>query len=130
MAQITPYLFVYGTLLSSQNQYGAYLQQHCTFLQTGKFRGRLYDMGEYPGAVFSDEGDQYVHGSIYQMDDTENILSFIDDYEGFGANQEQPNLFIRILKGIETPTETITCWVYIYNLSVEHLPHIKSGRYL
>jgi gamma-glutamylcyclotransferase (GGCT)/AIG2-like uncharacterized protein YtfP len=130
MAQITPYLFVYGTLLNTQNQYGAYLQQHCTFLQNGKFKGKLYDMGEYPGAIFSDEGDQYVHGSVYQMDNPKNLLSFIDDYEGFGAGQDQPNLFIRDLKDIETTASTIACWVYVYNLPVKHLVQIKSGKYL
>jgi gamma-glutamylcyclotransferase (GGCT)/AIG2-like uncharacterized protein YtfP len=130
MAQITPHLFVYGTLLSGQNGYGAYLQQHCIFLQPGKFKGKLYDMGEYPGAVIQEDSSQYVHGSVYQMDDPEKILAFIDDYEGFGNDQEQPNLFIRILKEIETPSEPIECWVYLYNLPVEQFTQIKSGRYL
>jgi len=130
MEQINRHLFVYGTLLSSQNSYGAYLQQHCTFLQHGKFKGKLYDMGEYPGAISQEDSDQYVHGSIYRMDDAEKILSLIDDYEGFGSDQEQPNLFIRILKNIETPAGTIACWVYVYNLSVDNLTQIRSGKYL
>ena|ERR1700754_225703 len=131
MGQINPHLFVYGTLLNSGNSYGAYLQQHCTFLQPGKFKGKLYDMGEYPGAIIQENGDQYVHGSIYLMDEPKKILSFIDEYEGFGSDQDQPNLFIRILKEIETVTKPMDCWVYVYNLPVVgQLTEIKSGRYL
>jgi gamma-glutamylcyclotransferase (GGCT)/AIG2-like uncharacterized protein YtfP len=130
MDQITPHLFVYGTLLSRQNSYGAYIQQHCIFLQPGKFKGKLYDMGEYPGAVVQETGDQYVYGSIYLMDEPEKILAFIDDYEGFGDDQEQPNLFIRMLRDTETASETMKCWVYLYNLPVEHFTQVKSGRYL
>jgi len=129
MKPICPRLFVYGTLLDSSNSYGAYLQQHCALLQAGKLRGKLYDIGEYPGAITDENNDQYVYGSIYQMDEPEKILAFIDDYEGFGPNQEQPNLFVRKLTNIETNTETIECWVYLYNLPVNGLLWIESGKY-
>ncbi|HMG09260.1 MAG TPA: gamma-glutamylcyclotransferase family protein [Mucilaginibacter sp.] len=124
MEQTNPHLFVYGTLLDSNNTYGAYLQQHCTLLQPGKFKGRLYDIGEYPGAIADAGSDQYVHGSIYLMDEPEKVLEFIDDYEGFGDDQTQPNLFIRIQADIETGTSTVECWVYVYNLAIEHSPQI------
>jgi gamma-glutamylcyclotransferase (GGCT)/AIG2-like uncharacterized protein YtfP len=130
MEQTNPYLFVYGTLLDNNNSYGAYLQQHCSLLQPGKLKGRLYDIGDYPGAIADVGSDQYVHGSIYLMDEPEKILEFIDDYEGFGDDQTQPNLFIRIQAVIETDTSKVECWVYVYNLPVEHLPRIRSGRYL
>ena len=68
MSKTNPHLFVYGTLLQKSNQYGAYLQKHCTFLQQGKFNGRLYDAGEYPGAVISANTGEFVFGSIYLMD--------------------------------------------------------------
>ena len=129
MKPICPHLFVYGTLLDNGNTYGAYLQQHCTLLQPGKLRGRLYDMGEYPGAIPDASSEQYVHGSIYLMDEPEKILKIIDDYEGFGDDQEQPNLFIRILTSIETIDGPVECWVYVYNLPVDGLLWIRSGRY-
>jgi gamma-glutamylcyclotransferase (GGCT)/AIG2-like uncharacterized protein YtfP len=129
MKQLCPYLFVYGTLLNGNNSYGAYLQQHCTLLQSGKLRGRLYDIGEYPGAIPDTSADQCVHGSIYLIDEPEKILAFIDDYEGFGPNQDQPNLFIRIMVSVETTDAPIECWVYIYNLPIAGLMLIESGRY-
>jgi gamma-glutamylcyclotransferase (GGCT)/AIG2-like uncharacterized protein YtfP len=130
MEQTNPHLFVYGTLLDNNNSYGAYLQQHCSLLQPGKLKGRLYDIGDYPGAIADAGSDHYVHGSIYLMDKPEMILEFIDDYEGFGDDQTQPNLFIRIQADIETDTSKVECWVYVYNLAVEHLLRIRSGRYL
>jgi gamma-glutamylcyclotransferase (GGCT)/AIG2-like uncharacterized protein YtfP len=129
MKHINPHLFVYGTLLDNNNSYGAYLQQHCTLLQQGKFKGRLYDMGQYPGAIIDVGSDQYVHGSIYLMDELGKVLEFIDDYEGFGDDQDQPNLFLRVLTSIETTDGPVDCWVYVYNLPVDGLLWIESGKY-
>ena len=130
MKHVNPHLFVYGTLLSSANSYGAYLQQHCSLLQQGEFKGHLYDMGDYPGAVIDANTDQYVYGSIYLMDEPGKILEFIDDYEGFGNDQDQPNLFLRVLTMIETVDGPVECWVYVYNLPVDGLLRIRSGRYV
>ena len=129
MKAICPHLFVYGTLLDSGNSYGAYLRQHCTLLQPGKFRGKLYDIGEYPGAIADENNDQYIYGSIYLMDEPEKILTIIDDYEGFGQDQDQPNLFTRVMVSVETTGDPIECWVYVYNLPVDGLLLIKSGKY-
>jgi len=129
MKPICPHLFVYGTLLDNGNTYGAYLQQHCTLLRPGKLRGRLYDMGEYPGAILDASSERYVHGSIYLMDEPEKILKIIDDYEGFGDNQEQPNLFVRVQMAIETIGGSVKCWIYLYNLPVNGLLLIESGKY-
>jgi gamma-glutamylcyclotransferase (GGCT)/AIG2-like uncharacterized protein YtfP len=129
MEQTNRNLFIYGTLLDSGNSYATYLKQHCPSLQQGKFKGRLYDMGEYPGAVINTSCNQYVYGRIYQMDDPDKILKFIDDYEGFGDDQEQPNLFLRVLTIIETTDGLVECWVYVYNLPVDGLLRIESGRY-
>ena len=129
MAQINPHLFVYGTLLDANNNYGAYLQQHCTLLSPGKFKGWLYDIGEYPGAIANADIEQYVYGNIYLMDEPEKILELIDDYEGFGDDQDQPNLFSRVLIIIETTDGPVECWIYVYNLPVDGLLLIESGRY-
>ena len=129
MKQTNRHLFVYGTLLDSRNSYGAYLQQHCTLLQPGKFKGWLYDIGDFPGAIADVHSEHYVHGSIYLMDEPEKILEIIDDYEGFGDNQVQPNLFIRTQTIIETSNGPVKCWIYVYNLPVHGLYQIPGGNY-
>lgn len=124
------YLFVYGTLLDADNEFAIFLRKHCRFVKKGKFKGRLYDIGEYPGAIADTQTDDYIHGSIYLLDNASMVLEKLDDYEGFGPDQEQPNLFIRKLMEIETNTRSIDCWVYLYNRDVNGLGYIRSGDYL
>lgn len=123
------YLFVYGTLLDGQNEFGRYLQTHCSFYSAGKLRGKLYDIGEYPGAV-ADAGDgSFVYGSIYLLDDIK-VLEKLDDYEGVGGQHPQPNEYVREMVDVEVEAGLLQCWVYIYNWPVERLEEIASGDYL
>lgn len=129
MSQPCLYLFVYGTLLDRQNEFGAYLSDNCTFHADGKMPGKIYDLGEYPGAVLTNEQNTFVHGKIYHLSNIEKVLEILDDYEGFGPQQEQPNLFIRLLADILTIGGKIKCWVYIYNLPIDDYEVIASGIY-
>ncbi len=122
-------LFVYGSLLDAGNEFAAYLSHNATLYNAGKIKGRLYDIDEYPGAIIDANGYP-IQGSILSLNDPEENLKILDDYEGFGNNQEQPNLFIRKLLPVETINGLITCWVYLYNLPVEGLEEITAGDYL
>ncbi|MDP9079540.1 MAG: gamma-glutamylcyclotransferase [Bacteroidota bacterium] len=130
MAQTSKYLFVYGTLLSKENEFGKYLNRNCSFYNDGKFKGRLYDVGEYPGAVLNADGLNYVYGKVYRLNNADEVLERLDDYEGFGPEQDQPNLFTRELINIETRNALMVCWVYLYNLPVNGFRWIESGKYL
>jgi gamma-glutamylcyclotransferase (GGCT)/AIG2-like uncharacterized protein YtfP len=123
-------LFVYGTLLDLDNKYGIYLRDNSRFYAAGKIKGKLYDIGEYPGAVLLREGNEYICGTILQIDNSGDVLAVIDLYEGFGDDQPQPNEFIRILTEAETGVGTINCWIYLYNLPVDGLVAIRDGQYL
>lgn len=122
-------LFIYGTLLNHNNDFAVYLKDHSHFFANGKVRGKLYDIGEYPGAVL-DDSDEYIYGVILQIDDPEVVFLEIDDYEGYGDEQPEPNEFIRILTEVETATEIVACYVYVYNLPVDGLQKIEGGRYV
>jgi gamma-glutamylcyclotransferase (GGCT)/AIG2-like uncharacterized protein YtfP len=56
-------------------------------------------------------------------------LKLLDDYEGFGDEQEQPNLFVRRIIEVETGNELVKCEVYLYNLNVDGLREIEDGNY-
>jgi gamma-glutamylcyclotransferase (GGCT)/AIG2-like uncharacterized protein YtfP len=120
-------LFVYGTLLDEQNQYSIYLRDNSRFYANGKVRGKLYQLGEYPGAILG--GEDYIYGVILQMDNPAEALPLIDIYEGFGDDQPQPNEFIRILTQAETDKGPVECWIYLYNLPYANMPRIESGIY-
>jgi len=130
LKQISNYLFVYGTLLDKQNEFGAYLNANCSFYADGKFKGRLYDIGEYPGAVVDSGGLNYVSGKIFLVNNTAEVLKLLDDYEGFGPKQQQPNLFVRELLNIKTEKTPVICWTYLYNLPIDGLRLIGSGKYV
>jgi gamma-glutamylcyclotransferase (GGCT)/AIG2-like uncharacterized protein YtfP len=123
-------LFVYGTLLDEGNEYAIYLKNNSRSYAEAKLRGKLYDIGEYPGAVLSKGCDEYVYGVILQLDDPESALKIIDEYEGFGKGQPFPNEFVRVSVKVETGVGEVICWVYLYNLPVTGLPWLKSGRYV
>ncbi|MCO5934792.1 gamma-glutamylcyclotransferase [Mucilaginibacter sp. RB4R14] len=122
-------LFVYGTLIQPGNPIAGYLNLNCTYLLRGKIKGILYDIGEYPGLIISDNAQNYVYGHIYKLHHTKQNLFVIDDYEGVGPDQEQPNLYIRKIRSVETADGIVDTWIYLYNLPVDGLPLITSGNY-
>jgi gamma-glutamylcyclotransferase (GGCT)/AIG2-like uncharacterized protein YtfP len=122
-------LFVYGSLLDGNNEFGQYLIHNAIFVGPALFKGRLYDCGEYPGAL-GDKNGCYIKGSLYQLREVTAALAVLDDYEGFGADEKQPNLFVRELITVTFNDELIECWIYLYNLSIEGLTEITSGDYL
>jgi gamma-glutamylcyclotransferase (GGCT)/AIG2-like uncharacterized protein YtfP len=123
-------LFIYGSLLETDNEFGRYLKQHANIYKPGKFKGKLYDVGEYPGAIYSPDSDYRVNGVIITLGNITQTLDHIDDYEGFGDDQAQPNLFVRKLLTVQTADENIQCWVYLYNHPTANLKQIISGDYL
>jgi gamma-glutamylcyclotransferase (GGCT)/AIG2-like uncharacterized protein YtfP len=126
---INEFLFVYGTLLDVDNEFGRYLNNNAIIIGTGRFKGRLFDIGEYPGAIIDTENGYPITGSICKLNNTE-ALKVLDDYEGFGPHQDQPNLFTRKLLPVETSDGVVDCWGYLYNLPIDGLAEIFSGDYL
>lgn len=125
---INDLLFVYGSLLNNDNEFAHYLRQNADVLEPAFFKGRLFDCGEYPGAIADDAGYD-IHGTIYRLN-VNTALAILDDYEGFGYDQEQPNLFVRQMAAVKNETKIVNCWVYLYNLPVNGLTEITSGDYI
>lgn len=123
------YLFVYGSLLDNDNEFGHYLKNNSRCISKGSFTGLLYDMGEYPGAIYDAAANNKVFGDVVLLNSNPGILNIIDEYEGYGDTQPQPYLFVRKLLPIQTLTGTLNCWVYLYNLPVTGHRQITSGRY-
>jgi len=105
-------LFVYGTLLDNNNEFAVFLKNNSRFYSPGKLKGKLYDIGEYPGAAFCGDDENYIYGSILELINIEKVLPVIDDYEGYGDAQVQPNEFIRALASVETQAGSVICWLY------------------
>ena len=78
-------LFVYGTLRPAS---GNPLAQRLAALGSGRgkgwFEGRLYDLGEYPGAIAM-RGAGRVHGELFALGADHPLWTELDDYEDVRA---------------------------------------------
>jgi gamma-glutamylcyclotransferase (GGCT)/AIG2-like uncharacterized protein YtfP len=94
-----PSLFVYGTLRrGSESQFARLLAEQGRFMGVARVPGRLYDLGSYPGAVASNQPDQWIHGEVFSVDSA--LLTALDEYEGME--------FERAI------VPTLGCWIYWY----------------
>jgi gamma-glutamylcyclotransferase (GGCT)/AIG2-like uncharacterized protein YtfP len=77
------FLFVYGTLRKGSNHpMAAFLARNATFVAEGRTRGRLLDLGTYPGMVEPVSPDDWVEGDVFELTDPESILPALNRYEG------------------------------------------------
>ncbi len=90
------YLFVYGTLM---NEFVptevAETMRRLKYVGDGFVYGRLYDLGEYPGAILDKKTESKIFGRVCQLPPDSSILQKSDDYEEFSPHQSSPNLFVR-----------------------------------
>jgi gamma-glutamylcyclotransferase (GGCT)/AIG2-like uncharacterized protein YtfP len=133
MADNIYHLFVYGSLRSGFKS-PAYEYISCFFDLIGeaKVKGKLYDMGEYPAAIPSQE-DSFILGELYvikRQPEFSWAIGQLDDYEGVTAEPGEPQLYRRELENIIINDQAIPAWIYWYNGDVKGRPQIVSGDVL
>lgn len=89
-----------------------------TFLGEGAVRGRLLDLGRYPGLV---DGDGRVRGEIYHLSDPE-LLPVLDREEGY--NFERRRALVTLGNG-----RRARAWVYRYRGPQNRAVPIPDGDY-
>jgi gamma-glutamylcyclotransferase (GGCT)/AIG2-like uncharacterized protein YtfP len=111
-------LFAYGTL--REGRAPREIADTAALMQPigkGVARGRVYDLGAYPGAVFSVcEDAREIEGEVFEVPD-EAVLRALDAYEGFEPNDPAASLFVRVRIEVQMSGtgESIDCWAYQYN---------------
>jgi gamma-glutamylcyclotransferase (GGCT)/AIG2-like uncharacterized protein YtfP len=120
---INDLLFVYGTLRrASDHPFARHLAANAEWLGMAEFRGLLFDIGTYPGAVPSGDPAHRVRGEVYRLTDPATILSLLDRYEEFGEEFPKPNEFIRKSQTVRLLAgNTVKAWIYLYNHSADNL---------
>ncbi len=124
-------LFIYGTLHPDRAPREiAPVTRRLRSIGPAIIRGRLLDLGEYPGLVLEDSGDaagraqpeggaasgfEDIPGEVFEVPDLAT-LDALDRYEDFRADDPETSLFLRV----EAPAtmedgRTLSCWVYVYN---------------
>lgn len=122
------YLFVYGTLMDKfAPPEIASTVKKLKFVSDGFTYGKLYDLGEFPGAVLGTKDK--IFGSVYELPDDQNILRKLDEYEGFCPQNPTESLYLRKKTKVFVNNKSLTSWVYEYNQDLSNKPLIKSGVY-
>ena len=121
------HLFVYGSLRSdSGHPAHRYVSDDFVLLGPARVKGKVYDLGEYPGALASDD-DCFIKGELYRLKekaDFSTAAARLDEYEGVN---ETPPLFTRKLVNVYIDGLITDAWIYWYNGAVTGKPWIESG---
>jgi gamma-glutamylcyclotransferase (GGCT)/AIG2-like uncharacterized protein YtfP len=127
------HLFVYGSLRSGFRSHAyEYISRFFNLISAAKVKGKLYDLGEYPAAVPTDE-DTYIVGELYDIKDESEFswaIGQLDDYEGVNVEADEVQLYRRELTEITTDDKKVTAWIYWYNGDVSGKPVVASGDIL
>jgi gamma-glutamylcyclotransferase (GGCT)/AIG2-like uncharacterized protein YtfP len=126
------FLFTYGTLSTGQAPSSVVsLMKSLKRHGKGYIRGRLYDLGDFPGVVLSESPRNKVFGDIFELPTDGSILKQIDRYEEFSPRKPKSSLFVRKRVPVKLDNgEQIECWTYVYNGQVPRTRRISSGNYL
>ncbi|MCA1850265.1 MAG: gamma-glutamylcyclotransferase [Acidobacteria bacterium] len=125
------YLFIYGTLMPEHapDEIADAVRRLC-YVGPACVRGRLYDLGQYPGAIIDASSHMKVYGQLFMLPDDLSTLRALDAYEGFEPEDTHNSLFVRErAAAMLEDGQVIQCWVYVYNRDPGSAPLIPGGDY-
>jgi gamma-glutamylcyclotransferase (GGCT)/AIG2-like uncharacterized protein YtfP len=125
-------LFVYGTLLPSEApEEIASIVKRFRRLGPAHVRGRLYDFGEFPGAVLDSSSRTVIHGELVALPADGRIFEALDRYEEFDPFDPKKSLFVRKKAKVRMANgSSREGWIYVYNRHPGKAKLVRSGDYL
>ncbi len=103
------------------------LEASGTFLGPCRFKGRLLDLGGFPGAV---DGANLCHGVRYELSDV-SLLATMDAFEDV-TDDPATSLYVRkkipLLDDDAAPTGD-EAWIYWYNQPTSGFEEISDGNW-
>lgn len=128
---MTEYLFLYGTLKPKEAASDV-AETVKTLRRVGPatIPGRLYDFGDYPGAVIEQSAKTSIKGELFELPNDDSALKALDEYEEFDRTDKKNSLFVRARALADlTDGRRLTSWVYVYNRNPGSARLIVSGDY-
>jgi len=128
---MSEYLFLYGTLLpSNASGESPRIVRKLKRVGPATVRGRLYDFGDYPGAVLDRSAKTSIKGELFELPHDDSALKALDDYEEFNRTDQKNSLFVRTRTVAELHDGSrLNAWVYVYNRDPGSARLIASGDY-
>ncbi len=96
----------------------------------GRIQGRLYDLGEFPGAVTSSSVRKRIEGELYELPHPETQLKELDRIEEFDSQRPENSLFVRRLSTVRLANgRRMRAWVYFLPRRPANARLIAQGDY-
>jgi len=121
-------LFVYGTLRAFVDiPMAQWLRRTARYVGPATTRGRLYDLGPYPGLRPGRHRSETVVGDVYRVTDP-HVFRVLDRYEAGSVRTKARFVrgvcVVKLARGARKPA-----WTYRYCRSVVGAARISSGDY-
>jgi len=121
-------LFVYGTLRPFvEIPMARWLRDRARYVGPASARGRLYDLGAYPGMRAPRSRGEHVRGDVYRVTNP-RVLRMLDRYEAGpkrdNARFVRERCIVKLARG-----SCKAAWLYRYRYSVLGAARIASGDY-
>ena len=124
-------VFVYGTLRAGFALHHYLQEPGARFLGAGTIRGRLYDLGPFPGARPATKRTDRIIGELYELPDSANKLEELDEVEEFYPAERSKSLFIRRSVAVQLAGGAKrSAWAYFLNKKPSAAQHLSHGDYL
>lgn len=152
------YLFVYGTLRQGVAvPFKKKIEEEMEYVGRSQITGKLYDIGEYPGAVKTEKqklkaenrfgnvtdsatGKQkekakiagsVIRGEVIRINNPKKVMALLDEYEGYDPKKAKTSEYLREKEQVKLEDgKEVEAWVYWYNLPVEGKRRIRHRDYL
>ena len=122
-------LFVYGTLRPFVSiPMAQWLRRNARYVGAATTRGRLYDIGSYPGLRAARNGRDRVVGDVYRGVGR-RVLRVLDRYEAGNPRQKARFVRERCIVHLTRGGARKKMWTYRYRYSVASKRRIVSGDY-
>ena len=123
-------VFVYGTLRRGFPLHRHLKKMNAHYLGKGTVRAKLYDLGEYPGAVTSILPTDRIKGELYELAEPLRQLKELDTLEEFDPLHPAKSLFVRrsVVVRLEDGDQS-RAWIYLLNKKPVHARPIRRGDY-
>ena len=128
---MSQFLFAYGTLQPGcAPAHIADLAAKLRPVGEGFVRGKLYDLGGYPGAVPDANSESRIFGTVMELPEDPEILRRLDAYEEYDPRSPDTSEYVREPCEIElTAAGMLECWIYRYNWKPDASRVIASGAW-
>ncbi len=123
-------VFVYGTLRKGFPLHSVLRKHGVRELREGSIRAKLFDLGEFPGAVISTGTTDRVEGEVYELLRPELQIRELDAAEDCDPTDEENSLFVRQQTEVRMKDGTrMLAWAYFLPHKPTKGREIQSGDY-